>query len=336
VLCFSRSRHLRRAVAPLPRRPAENPTTTTLASPIRTLARPAAGAGRALVHVPCNHCGRDVTHGVHNVSRLVRCVHCGLVFVSPRPTAEALAERYERDYFHCAEPTFGGYEDYEADRAEITRTFARRMRQLAPFVATARPRLLDVGCATGIFLEVARSAGWSGEGLDISAYALDRARAKGFAVRRGTLEEVDVADGSFDVLTMWDFIEHVPDPAATLARAHRLLRPGGTLALSTPDAGSLLARLLGPRWLGFRSIDEHLYFFSRRTLAAMLEGAGFEVRATHAVGKYLTLPRLIERLRFYTRTGAVLLRAVDRVVPRLSLYVTSFDTMTVIATRRPD
>ena len=295
-----------------------------------------AGAARSLVHVPCNHCGRDVTHGVHNVSRLVRCVHCGLIFVSPRPPAPALEERYDRDYFHCDEPTFGGYEDYEADRTEIARTFARRMRQLAPFVTRATPRLLDVGCATGIFLEVARDAGWSGEGLDVSEYALELARGRGFTVRRGTLEGANDAERSFDVVTMWDVIEHVPDPAAVLARAHRLLRPGGALAISTPDAGSLLARLLRGRWLGFRSIDEHLYFFSRRTLGAMLERAGFEVRATHAVGKVLTLPRLVERLRFYTRTGALLLSALHRVVPRLALYVTSFDTMVVIATRRPD
>ncbi len=286
--------------------------------------------------MPCNHCGREVTHGVHNVSRLVRCVHCGLVFVSPRPPDELLAAQYDRDYFHCSEPTFGGYEDYEADRAEITRTFRRRMRQLAPFVGAAAPRLLDVGCATGIFLEVARDAGWSGEGLDISEYALARAREKGFAARPGTLADADFSPRSFDVLTLWDVVEHLPDPAGALARAHRLLRPGGTLALSTPDAGSLLARLLGRRWLGFRPIDEHLYFFSRRTLAAMLAAAGFEVRATHAVGKYLTLPRLVERLRFYTRAGAFLLRTADRLVPRLSLYVTSFDTMVVIATRRPD
>src|SRR5262245_47419053 len=87
--------------------------------------RPQTGhtGGRALVHVPCNQCGKDVTHGVHNVSRLVRCVNCGLVFVNPRPTFEDLTRQYEGAYFHCDAPTFGGYEDYEADRGEILRTF---------------------------------------------------------------------------------------------------------------------------------------------------------------------------------------------------------------------
>jgi 2-polyprenyl-3-methyl-5-hydroxy-6-metoxy-1,4-benzoquinol methylase/ribosomal protein S27E len=292
--------------------------------------------GRPLVHVPCNHCGHEVTHNVHNVSRLVRCVNCGLIFVNPRPAFEELARQYEGSYFNCPEPTFGGYEDYEADRDQILRTFKGRLRQLRRFVPAPSPLLLDVGCATGIFLEAAREAGWRGEGVDISEYALTRARAKGLTVRSGTLIQAGLAGETYDVITMWDLIEHVPDPAAVLAECRRLLKPGGVLALSTPDAGSLPARVLRGRWLGFRSIDEHLYFFSRLTMSAMLKTAGFEVLGDYPMGKYLTLPRLIERMRFYSRIASRLLRAVDRVLPRISIYVNSFDTMVVVATRKPD
>jgi len=294
--------------------------------------RPRAG-GRLLEHVPCNHCGHDVTHGVRNVSRLVRCVNCGLIFVNPRPPFEELARQYEGSYFNCPEPTFGGYEDYDADREDIARTFRRRMKLIRPRVGPAAPRVLDVGCATGIFLEVAREAGWQAEGLDISRYALERARHRGFEVHEGTLTGAGLAAGRYDVITLWDLIEHVPDPAAVLAECHRLLRPGGLLALSTPDAGSVPARLLGGRWLGFRSIDEHLYFFSRRTMGAMLGAAGLEVHHMVPVGKVIALPRLIERLRFYTRIGALLLRTVDRVVPKLSFYVNPRDTMLVLAAK---
>lgn len=296
-------------------------------------ARSSGGNGRLMEHVPCNHCGREVTHGVRNVSRLVRCVNCGLIFVNPRPAFEDLARQYEGSYFHCPHPTFGGYEDYESDREDIMRTFRGRMKLIRPLLGSGTPRLLDVGCATGIFLEVAREAGWHGEGLDISAYALARAQEKGFEVHRGTLASARLPAGGYDVITMWDLIEHVTDPAAVLAEGHRLLRPGGVLAISTPDAGSLLARVLGNRWLGFRSIDEHLYFFSRRSMGAMLETAGLTVRRFVPVGKYLALPRLVERLRFYTRVGALLLRTVDRAVPRLSIYVNPHDTMVVLATR---
>ena len=307
-------------------------TPQVTADSVTAPARPES-KGRGLVYVPCNHCGREVTTGVHNVSRLVRCVGCGLVYVNPRPALEELERRYERSYFHNSDPTFGGYEDYEGDAKDILRTFRRRMPSLARHLGGANPRLLDVGCATGAFLEVAREAGWRGEGVDISEYALSRAQEKGFDVHRGTLPGVLLPAESYDLLTLWDVIEHVPDPTATLAECRRALRPGGILAISTPDAGSLLARVLRGRWLGFRSLDEHLYFFSRRTLSAMLAEAGFEVREIRSAGKYLTLARLVERLRFYTRIGAVLLRTADRAMPDLSIYVDPRDTMLAVAAR---
>lgn len=288
---------------------------------------------RAYVYVPCNHCGRDVTRGVHNISRLVQCVNCGLIYVNPRPTFEELARQYGDEYFHCPEPTFGGYEDYEADRADIEATFRRRIGLVRPWLRAPQPRLLDAGCATGLFLGVAQDAGWDVEGMDISPFALSKARERGFRVRQGTLPEPSMPSESFDVITLWDVIEHVPDPAAVVRECRRLLRPGGVLAMSTPDAGSLPARILRGKWLGFRSIDEHLYFFSHASMSAMLEREGMRVARYHDVGKYLSLPRLIARMRFYSRVAALLLRAADRVVPNLSVYVNPHDTMCVIAVR---
>lgn len=284
-------------------------------------------------YVPCNHCGRDITRHVHGISRLVQCVGCGLIYINPRPSAEDLAQQYQETYFHCDEPTFGGYEDYEADSDEIRRTFRKRIALIELSRRPGPARLLDVGCATGLFMEVARDAGWEAQGIDISEFALGRARAKGFPVRKGTLPMPELESGSFDVITLWDVIEHVPDPAAIVAECCRLLRVGGVLAMSTPDAGSPPAKLLKSRWLGFRSIDEHLYFFSRDSMRSMLERAGFDVARFHAVGKYLSLPRLIARMRFYSRIATVLLRTLDRIVPNVRVYVNPHDTMCVVAVR---
>lgn len=193
------------------------------------------------------------------MSRLVQCVECGLIFDNPRPELADLAAQYEQSYFHCSQPTFGGDEDYEADREDVLRTFRRRLVSMRPLVPGAEPRLLDVGCATGIFLEAAAAAGWKAEGIDISAYA-------------------------------------VSVPAAFLEECERILRPGGRLAISTPDAGSPPAGVLKGRWLGFRSTDEHLYCFSRRTMTAMLG-------------------------------------SVDRMMPRHSIYINPLDTMSVLAVK---
>lgn len=291
---------------------------------------------RTLTYVGCNFCGRQITQGVHNISRLVRCMECGLIFVSPRPSLADLAVQYEAEYFQCDAPVFGGYENYEGDRENILRTFRRRLPRVLSGVQAREPRLLDVGCATGMFLEVARETGARVEGVDLSGFAVEKARQKGFTVRHGQLAEAGFADASFDVLTMWDIIEHVTDPLGVLRECHRVLADSGTLVISTPDAGSWLAWLLGGRWLGYRSLDEHLYFFSRASISRMLEAAGFEVTDAFSVGKYLSLSRLITRLRYYTRIGAFLLRSVDRAVPDMSLYVNPFDTMCIVARKRPE
>lgn len=289
---------------------------------------------RTLTYVGCNFCGRQITQGVHNISRLVRCMECGLIFVSPRPGGAELAAQYEKEYFQCDAPVFGGYENYEGDRDNILKTFRRRLPRVMSHAKKDKPRLLDLGCATGMFLEVARESGVVGEGLDLSSFAVGQAQGKGFQVRHGQLADAGFADGSFDVLSMWDMIEHVTDPQGLLKECNRVLAPGGIAVMSTPDAGSALAWLLGSRWLGFRSLDEHLYFFSRASLGKMLDAAGFDVVDVWSVGKYLSLERLITRLRYYTRIGAFLLRHVDRVVPDMSIYVNPFDTMCVVAKKR--
>ena len=289
---------------------------------------------RSLLYVACDQCGREVTKSVHNVSRLVQCIECGLIFVNPRPSFEDLAPQYEQSYFHCAHPTFGGYEDYEGDRNDVLKTFARRVESLRSLLPSARPKALDVGCATGIFLEAATQAGWDVEGIDISSYAVKQAQEKGMRARVAELSSAGFADATFDVVTLWDIIEHVTEPTAVLAECERILKPGGILAISTPDAGSPPANVLRGNWLGFRSIDEHLYFFSRDSMKAMLEKVNLEVVRSTSVGKYISLSRIIARLRYYTRIGAWLLGSVDRMMPHHSIYLDPSDTMMVVARKR--
>ena len=289
---------------------------------------------RSLLYVACDHCGCEVTKSVHNVSRLVQCIECGLIFVNPRPAFDDLAPQYEQAYFHCAHPTFGGYEDYEGDRNDVLKTFARRIASLAALLPAAKPKALDVGCATGIFLEAATQAGWDVEGIDISSYAVSQAREKGMRARVGELSAAHYPDATFDVVTLWDIIEHVTEPSSVLAECERILKPGGLLAISTPDAGSPPANLLRGNWLGFRSIDEHLYFFSRASLAAMLVKANLEVVRSTSVGKYISLSRIIARLRYYTRVGAWLLGSVDRMMPHHSIYLDPSDTMMLVARKK--
>lgn len=265
---------------------------------------------------------------------IVKCLACRLLQVAPMPAPETLRSFYDSEYFRSASPLQGGYEDYSADEPLIARTFLRRLRQAA--VAPLHPgvsKALDIGCATGVFLEVLRSAGWQAQGIELSPFAARRTAQKGFHVFEGDWRDAPFPDNSFELISLWDVIEHIPDPLQALHSCRRWLQPGGILLLSTPDASAWLARLLGPYWLGYRSAGEHVYFFGRDTMSELLRQAGFKVVRIRPVGKYIAMDRVITRLSYYTRLFRLLLPFNGFFSSRLSPYLSSGDTMFVVARR---
>ena len=196
---------------------------------------------------------------------LWRCLDCDLRFVYPQPSLEELTDVYSEDYFSSSNSNELGYSDYEGDRSNIYRTFKRRLNYLQQ-VHPGNGSVLDVGCAYGFFLEVAAEAGWDVSGVDISRHAVERARERlGDRVQAGTFSEEELPEQRFSVITMWDYLEHVVDPKADLAKAWRLLADDGILALATPDVSSMPAKVFGHRWMGYK-LDEHLVYFSRATI----------------------------------------------------------------------
>ena len=249
-------------------------------------------ASSRLTLAPCQVCRAPAPfRGEKSSYRFHRCDKCGLLFVWPMPVDNLAI--YSEDYFAGAREGFG-YVDYDHDKATMQPTFERYLDLLSQGAA-GRRRLLDVGAATGFFLEIARRRDWSVTGVEPSAFAAGLARNKGLDVRHGVVEELDAPDGSFDVVTMWDVLEHVRQPRASLAAAFRLLRPGGLLALNTPDAGSLLARLLGLRW-HLVVPPEHLVLFHQQSLRLLLSDTGFQVDAMRRIGKRFTVQYVLQTL----------------------------------------
>src|SRR5207247_9744045 len=119
----------------------------------------------------------------------------------------------------------------------------------------------------------AKAAGWDGEGVESSAFAATQARARGLHAATGRPEELDLPAASFDVITLYDSVEHLTDPVATLRAVRRLLVPGGIVHLVTPNVGGLQARLLHRFWYHYKT-GAHLFYFAPRTLRAALEAAG--------------------------------------------------------------
>jgi 2-polyprenyl-3-methyl-5-hydroxy-6-metoxy-1,4-benzoquinol methylase len=261
---------------------------------------------RNMETVNCNLCGGDSAEPYLELNGLTirKCPGCGLLYVNPRPSPEALKELYTAEYFsnqdNCFKGRYFGYVDYAGNRGEITDSFRPRLERIEAVLDGRRGRLLDIGCALGYFLHLAAQNGWQVYGTDVSAAAAaSAAGVPGASVFCGPVEAAGFAPGSFDAVTMWDVIEHLPDPAATVRHANKLLKPGGVFALVTPDAGSLAARLLRSRWPEFRRIEEHIYFFSRGTLAALLKKHGFEVVRVEGAGRIFDVTSIINEMKIY-------------------------------------
>ncbi len=196
---------------------------------------------------------------------LSRCSDCGHIFANPCPSPEHIFSLYGR----VEDPL---YEEEAAGRARNFRPILDTLEKLAP----AGGRFFDVGAATGILLDLARHRGFVPDGIEPSAWAVRVAAEKyRLALRRGAFETTALDPEPCAVVSMIDFIEHTPSPYKAVQNANRILRPGGILALVTPDIHSLAARIAGPRWWHYR--PAHLAFFSRPSLEALLGRAGFSI-----------------------------------------------------------
>lgn len=201
---------------------------------------------------------------------LCECASCHLVRVHPVPDADVLASIYNDQYFR----TFGCEPGGESCYRAIRRRSAHRLLALAERYFAAG-NLLDVGSGLGDMLAEANRRGWKPMGVESNPWAGQEAdRVAPGATRTCPAEAFDPDDVRFDLITCVDVIEHLRRPDCALRSFFRWLRPGGGLLLTTPDIGSFSARVMRSHWPHYH-ID-HLWYFNRRTLSALVKEAGFE------------------------------------------------------------
>ena len=249
-------------------------------------------------HVPCPSCGaldeerllievEDTMFGQPGKYRLVECERCTMRFINPRPVASALVRHYPSDYL-C-------YTNFDHDHWLLRWAFnrlqqgqaRRRVRQIEQVHGkiSAGTRVLDVGCGRGELLARLKDhRGCSCTGTDINPDVLARVqRDFGVPVLHGTLDELALPPASFDLVTMTEYLEHEPRPGSMIAHAHRLLRPGGLLAIEVPDITGPPGRWFRQNWWQIDA-PRHLMFFSPATLRESLEARGFEILRIHRYG----------------------------------------------------
>ena len=252
--------------------------------------------------MPCDLCGSEASEevlsghdrltGLPGTFRFVRCSKCGLIRQNPRLTRAALLQYYPESYPSFAESI--------GSRAGILRHIDYRVGQLRRVRLVRRlcrtGRVLDVGCGTGDFLfEMGKLRGWQVLGVEPNRYACRHAQhLLSDGVICGTLSNAAIADNSFDIVTLWNTLEHVHDPKSNLHQANRVLRPDGFLLVSVPAASSLLCRWSGAYWAEW-DLPRHLHIFSRNTIEALLEETGFGLEAVHrSSSEYRVLRMTVE------------------------------------------
>ncbi|MCL5773831.1 MAG: class I SAM-dependent methyltransferase [Firmicutes bacterium] len=205
---------------------------------------------------------------------IVKCGGCSMVFVDPLPDKEFLESLYQKKYYDFSESQKKGRALQWMSRIGILDKFSKP------------GKLLDVGCGTGDFLKSAQHAGWDVQGTEFSGYSSREAgSAVNIPVFHGELEDANFPEASFDVITLWHVLEHIPDPAGLLQECRRILKDGGIMLVEVPNVNYALQKLKGYMNKGnayflltFENSGEpHLNHFSSRHLAMAVSKAGFKV-----------------------------------------------------------
>ncbi len=252
---------------------------------------------------------RDRLFDAPGIWALRHCPNCELVWLDPQPLPGELSKLYTQYYTHQVE---GASRKRLASLRNVIKTsilqthFGYSMEQnkilgllfslVGPFKeivgrsirwlkAQERARLLDIGCGNGQFLSRMRELGWEVVGVEPDPEAVRIAREQfGLKVFKGSLEQVELPQNSFDAITMKHVMEHVPDPIGALAKCHRLLKPEGKLVIVTPNIKSLGTHLFGKYWRGWE-VPRHLFLFSPKSLRMCAEQAGFKVQELRTTAK---------------------------------------------------
>lgn len=260
-------------------------------------------------HVKCNLCGKDDTKLLFTLYGLnvVKCKGCSLEYVNPRLSDEELQKIYNENYYD--NPDFYseedgkhyGYDHYFQDKDNIQLNFVKRISRIGKLMP-GKGKFLDVGCAAGFVLDLARKDGWEVYGVDLSAEAIEYGKNElGLNVQQKILSEAGFEDEFFDVVTILDVIEHLPDPRNEIKEMAKVLKKDGLLVVTTPNVGSLVPKIIGKHWLEYKRVREHIYFFSNKTLRKMLEGEGFKVVRTETTGRVFELHKLLEMATLQSR-----------------------------------
>lgn len=222
--------------------------------------------------------GHDLLHGVPGEFTVVRCLGCGLQRTSPRPTPETICLYYPDDYGpYLGTRVMGGAGAGRGLKGWLLRIGRRIFDTKAQALPDMKPgRLLEIGCASGSYLHHMAQRGWEVAGIEFSPTAAASARALGYSVETGALETIEKRADSYDLIVGWMVLEHLHQPVQSLRKLAGWARPGAMLVVSTPNVGSMEARVFGPRWYALQ-LPTHLFHYDEESISHVMRASGWQV-----------------------------------------------------------
>lgn len=259
---------------------------------------------------------------------LVACTNCGHVCADFDLSDEELLDLYSENYFFGEE-----YSDYIADKNALQKNFKLRLKILQRFLISGRHKsLFEIGCAYGFFLDMARNYFETVSGIDISENGVCYARDHlGLNVLHGDLTKHDLNNQRFDVVCLWDTIEHLRCPHLYLEKISRHMDSGSLLTITTGDIQSLNARIKRDSWRLIHP-PTHLHYFSNATISKMLNRYGFDVVYSRYCGFYRSLDQVAYNIFVLRKKSPRIYDWLQRIKMRdVSFYLNLYDIRYFIA-----
>lgn len=246
---------------------------------------------------PCSLCNSNNTKPliVKSGFAIVQCAECNFVYVNPRITNEQLQNIYQHNYFKNKDY---GYVGYEQEKRLRIKNFERWLEEAIPFMPVNKPvNALDVGCAAGYCLDVMKANGWNAEGLELDAEMCINLENDGQIVYHRSLDNFE-SKHKYQVITLFDVIEHIPGIDAAFKQLNHLLDADGIVIMVTPNHNSFQRKLFRKRWFQYKPI-EHIQYFSRQSLAVFARRNNLQIIHGSKCGQYGDAHFLVSRLKYY-------------------------------------
>ena len=297
--------------------------------------------------IPCTLCGsseseflfnaKDRQHGISGSFTYVRCVNCGLVYMNPQISPQSVKAFYPDDYGPHKSHLDKAGKPEKMSKSKLEKSLPKPLLQKL----NKDSCVLDVGCGSGKFLnEIKSNFGCKVHGLDISEHAAKTTKDNyGIDVFVGTVIAAPFPPNNFDVVTAWQYLEHIHNPLESLRMFHRLLKPGGLCVISTPNFDSFNAKIFKDKWFGLEC-PRHLCIYTPQTINKLLQQAGFSLMA---ISHDKSSKNLINSLQYYFYDNnyspqhrdkvkkTFMIKAVTSPLSRISALFKKSDNMIVIA-----